>query len=66
MQLELALITSPFDPFDKTVPSVKCRYPNLDGTMLMAQLRRLYIKEQKETLPWFSSSGKRCISRHDP
>ena len=62
MQLDLRAITSRFDPFDPSVPSVSVRYPGLAGGMLMAKLRSLYVKQSKLTIPWFTPSGKKHSS----
>jgi hypothetical protein len=56
-ELDLTHITSQYDPYDNSVQSCKDRYPQLEGNMLVAQLRRLYSKPDRITIPWFTASG---------
>jgi hypothetical protein len=63
-ELDLLCITSKYDPFDNSPVSCGQRYPSLSGSMLIAQLRRLYVTHKKVTLKWFTPSGKRALLRH--
>lgn len=64
-EAQLQSITSQYDLFDTTLASCKIRYPDLDGTMLIAQLRRLYVVKSGVTLQWYTSTGRRALFRHD-
>ena len=38
--------------------------PDVDGNMLMSKIRGLYIMPERQTLPWFTASGKPALRRH--
>jgi hypothetical protein len=63
--LDLRYIVARYDPWDNKLSSCKERYPTLTGSMLAAQLRRIYVCK-KVTLPWYTETGQKAFLRHEP
>jgi hypothetical protein len=54
---------SEFDPWE-SAPTIKARFPDLSGAPLMAKLRAIYLMPEKQTLAFYTASGKPALKRH--
>ena len=57
--------SSPYGPWDKNVPTIHQRFPNLDGRLLQDAVRHFYVNAEHERLDFFDADGNRLLERHE-